>query len=132
MSAEDNFRDRVLKIVHLIPRAKVLTYGIVASLSGSPRASRIVGGILHQWGLQNSLYPDLPWQRVVNQKGGISTHRIGMGDLQKKLLEEEGVFFDHEEKIPLKKFLWKPSDKMIKQLALPDEILCKLETKFDL
>ena len=51
----------------------------------------------------------VPWQRIINSKGGISTNKL-MNiplDLQKRLLEKEGVVFNKEEKIDLKKYLWK-------------------------
>ena len=38
---------------------------------------------------------DIPWQRVINYKGGISQRRSVTGRLhQKKLLEEEGIVFN--------------------------------------
>lgn len=126
-----NFREQVLKTIRLIPYGKVLSYGLVACMAGSPRASRIVGGILYHSGLRVKEEKNLPWQRVVNQKGELSTYRIGLGDLQKKLLKREGVYFDSDERIPLKKFLWKPPFRLIKKLQLPEEILWELERKFD-
>jgi len=51
----------------------------------------------------------IPWQRVINSKGTISTNKL-MNiplDLQKRLLEKEGVVFDKEEKIDLKKYKWR-------------------------
>ncbi len=53
--------------------------------------------------------PTVPWQRVINSKSGISTNKL-MNiplDLQKKLLEKEGIKFDKKEKIDLSKYLWK-------------------------
>ncbi len=50
----------------------------------------------------------IPWQRVINSKGGISTNKL-MNiplDLQKRLLEKEGIKFDENQKINLKKYLW--------------------------
>ena len=38
-----NFNKQVYEIVSRIPRGQVCTYGHVALLAGSPRASRIVG-----------------------------------------------------------------------------------------
>ena len=57
----------------------------------------------------------VPWQRVINSKGGISTNKL-MNiplDLQKKLLEKEGVVFSKEEKIDLKKYLWRSDVKFV-------------------
>lgn len=62
-----------------------MTYGQLAALAGSARAARIVGGIAHFGD------PDLPWQRVVNKKGGLATGYYGGRQGQKADLEAEGV-----------------------------------------
>ena len=52
---------------------------------------------------------NIPWQRIINSKGSISTNKlvnIPLG-LQKNLLEREGIKFDKKEKIDLKKYLWR-------------------------
>jgi methylated-DNA-protein-cysteine methyltransferase related protein len=50
----------------------------------------------------------VPWQRVVNSKGGTSTHKIGdiPPGFQQHLLELEGLVFDEEGQIDLDKYLW--------------------------
>lgn len=91
-----------------------MTYGQIGQiLDLNPR---VVGWALnrlakykdtHKGVLQYAL--KIPWQRVINSKGGISTNKL-MNiplDLQKKLLEKEGVVFDKKEKIDLKKYLWR-------------------------
>lgn len=116
----ENFRDRVLAIVRRIPRGKVLTYGQVAILAGVPRAARIVGGILFQLGPENRL----PWQRVLNAQGGLSTYRVGFGERQKTLLKQEGLRFNSRDHIDLKRHQWFPSERTLKKLGvwgdLPD------------
>jgi methylated-DNA-protein-cysteine methyltransferase-like protein len=82
------FRDRVLHVVRQVPPGRVVTYGQVALWAGSPRAARQVGGVL--FGLREA-DGDVPWQRVVNGKGGISTYKVGGGELQTALLRSEGV-----------------------------------------
>ena len=42
-----SFYDRVYEAVCRIPKGKVATYGQIAMLAGSPRASRVVGYALH-------------------------------------------------------------------------------------
>lgn len=81
------FRERVLAVVRAIPPGLVATYGQVALLAGAPRAARQVGGILYRSGERD----DVPWHRVVNASGGISTHKVGAGTLQEALLRAEGV-----------------------------------------
>lgn len=48
----------------------------------------------------------VPWQRVINSKGKISTNKvlnIPLG-LQQRLLEKEGIRFDQDAKVNLKKY----------------------------
>jgi len=65
-----NFFDEVFKTIKKIPRGKVATYGQVAALSGSPRATKQVGWALHQTGDKG--LEKVPWHRVVNRQGRIS------------------------------------------------------------
>jgi methylated-DNA-protein-cysteine methyltransferase-like protein len=96
-----SFRDNVIAVVQAIPEGRVATYGQVAALAGSPRAARIVGGILRH------AADEIPWHRVVNAQGGISTYRIGAGDLQVALLASEGVEVD-EAFLDLEAYRWRP------------------------
>src|SRR5690348_14366651 len=83
-----NFKENVIKITQQIPRGKVTTYGTIATLAGTPRGARIVGGILHY----SSNEFNLPWQRVLNRHGFISTRCEGHTKQdQKELLEVEGI-----------------------------------------
>jgi methylated-DNA-protein-cysteine methyltransferase-like protein len=73
---------------------------------GSYMPARIVGYALH--GLpENS---DVPWHRIINRKGEISLPSSGKSydSLQKILLEREGICFDKNDRINLKKYLWHP------------------------
>ena len=100
------FRNAVLQIVARIPRGQVTSYGAVAALAGQPRAARGVGWIL------NRLPPDteLPWWRVVNREGGLSTYKLpgGAGPLQHDLLHREGVAFDAEGRVQDDGYWWRP------------------------
>jgi methylated-DNA-protein-cysteine methyltransferase related protein len=100
--AEQNFSQRVYRMVERIPSGRVIAYGGIAALLGTPRAARGVGHAL-------ASLPDgalAPWWRVVNGKGEISlTHHRGM--LQRSLLEAEGVRFGRGRRIDLKKYGWK-------------------------
>lgn len=96
-----NFKDRVLEIVNSIPKGKVTTYGTVALLAGLPRGARLVGGILHDSGA------DYPWHRVINRHGFISTTCLEHPkQLQKVLLEQEGVVVSKDFMINLDKYGW--------------------------
>lgn len=98
-----NFKDRVIKIVKKIPYGKVTTYGTVATLAGLPRGARLVGGILHY----NSDKFDLPWHRVINRHGFISTVCLNhIKDEQRALLLEEGIQVSHDFMVNLQKYGW--------------------------
>lgn len=97
-----NFKERVLIIVSQIPYGKVTTYGTIATLAGLPRGARLVGGLLH---FNEDL--DLPWQRVINRQGFISTKCIEHPkQLQKVLLEQEGIEVSDDFIVDLKKYGW--------------------------
>lgn len=82
------FRQAVGAVVRAVPEGRVIAYGTVALLAGRPGAARQVGAALR--GL-SSEDPAFPWHRVVNAQGGISTYKIGGGELQVALLRSEGV-----------------------------------------
>lgn len=95
---------RIYAVVGRIPRGRVATYGQVAVLAGIPGKPRQVG-----YALRNQ--PDdcrVPWHRVVNAQGRISPRSpSGVMDLQRQLLEREGVRFDARDRIPLAKYQWR-------------------------
>lgn len=99
---EPEFRYRVEQLVAQIPKGKVMTYGQIAALCGSPLAARIVGGIAHFGD------PDLPWQRVVNKKGGLASGYPGGRAEHKKHLEAEGVVVSDDYYVWVEDLLWHP------------------------
>lgn len=92
----------VWKIVLRIPRGKVATYGQLSEMIDRRLTPIGIG-----WAIRAAPPGAIPWQRVVNGKGGISTDGEHPG-LQKKLLEKEGVRFDEEGLIDLRKHAWRP------------------------
>lgn len=98
-----HFKDRVIEIVRKIPSGRVTTYGTVSTMAGLPRGARLVGGILHF----SSDELGLPWQRIINRHGFISTTCLEHPPrLQKALLEQEGVEVSDEFIVDLKKYGW--------------------------
>jgi methylated-DNA-protein-cysteine methyltransferase-like protein len=94
---------KIYGIVRKIPRGRVATYGQVATLAGLDGHARQVGYALHA--LPSSM--KVPWHRVVNARGEVSARTAGDShELQRKLLEAEGVKFDKRGRIDLKKFRW--------------------------
>lgn len=104
------FNALVWKIVREIPRGKVFTYGQIAALIPSP------GGIPEKdyraWGARwvggaMAACPEgIPWQRVINAQGKISLRPGGGGQVQKQLLEDEGIQFDERDRVDLKRYQW--------------------------
>ncbi len=102
---DSNFRHRVEAVVAQIPRGRVMTYGQLAALCGNARAARIVGGIAHFGD------PALPWQRVVNQKGGLASGYPGGRLGHKAHLESEGLVVHGQDGnfyVDIKGLLWHP------------------------
>ncbi len=99
------FGFRVYEEVRKIPRGKVATYGQIAVLAGSPRAARAVGMCMRN----NPDIPNTPCHRVVASDGKLTGYSAGDGiSSKKKMLEEEGVFFEGD-KVDLSKSLWRVS-----------------------
>ena len=86
-----------------VPYGQVTTYGDLASLAGSPNASRIVGGIAH-YGNQ-----ELPWHRLVNRFGGLASGFHGGREVQAQLLAQEGVTCTNHIVDNFKERRWKPN-----------------------
>ena len=99
------FHRLVYRLVRRIPRGQVVTYGQVAAILGQPRAARAVGQALRM--MPRSLSRIVPWQRVINSSGRISFRGdIMRPELQRELLEDEGVEFDRSGKVDLKRVRW--------------------------
>jgi methylated-DNA-protein-cysteine methyltransferase-like protein len=99
---QHDFKRDVEKLVAQIPLGRVMTYGQLATLCGSPRAARIVGGIAHFGD------PDLPWQRVVNKQGGLASGYPGGRRQHRIILEAEGVSVNSEGRVDVNQLLWWP------------------------
>lgn len=98
--------DRIYAIVRQIPSGQVATYGQVAELAGLPRQARLVGYALYRVTDQDAI----PWHRVINAKGEISTSpfRNGTDELQACLLQAEGISFSAAGKVSLARYRWQP------------------------
>jgi len=93
--------DRIYALVRQVPQGRVTTYGALAQQVDC--TARTVGFAMA------SLPPghDVPWQRVVNSQGRVSPRAEGDGSqVQKLLLEKEGVRFDERQRVNLEKYGW--------------------------
>lgn len=97
----NDFYARVYQVTARIPRGQVATYGLIAFLAGSPRASRIVGGAMAR------APKNLPCHRVVYKDGALSPADVfGGPGIQQALLIAEGVPFLPDGRVDLSLCLW--------------------------
>lgn len=97
--------DRIHAVVRRIPRGRVATYGQIANLAGLAGHARQVGYALHALPEDSGV----PWHRVINARGEISLRGgEGAGNLQRVLLEAEGVYFQASGRIDLERYRWRP------------------------
>ena len=90
--------ERIYEVVKTIPRGRVATYGMVALLAGNPHWARVVGYALHV----NPEPGVIPCHRVVNRFGEPAPgFAFGGGDVQRALLEAEGIVFDENGRVDL-------------------------------
>lgn len=96
-----NTFEKIYAVVKNIPEGKVATYGHVALLAGNPRWARVVGYALH-------INPEpgiIPCHRVVNCEGKVAPNfAFGGRDVQRRLLESEGIVFETDGRIDLEKY----------------------------
>ena len=97
------YRERVYAIVRQIPAGMVMTYGQLAIVLGDGYTARTVGYVMH------GADEGVPWHRVINSQGKCSTGRLTIPiNLQRELLEAEGVVFRENGKCDLRKLQWFP------------------------
>jgi len=96
---------RIYSLVRQIPPGYVSSYGAIGRRAGC--TARTVGFALAALPAGN----DVPWQRVVNRQGRISCRDGGGGhELQRALLELEGLLFDEKQRIDLAVYGWTYKD----------------------
>jgi methylated-DNA-protein-cysteine methyltransferase related protein len=100
----ESFTEKAIEIIKRIPKGKVMTYGQIATIAGSPRGARQVVRILHSMSEKHQL----PWHRVINAKGEIGMQDEELFINQKMMLENEGVKFSGERTIDLELYLYSP------------------------
>ncbi len=107
MNPRNQVFEQIYATIRRIPPGKVATYGQIAALAGLPRRARLVGTALRE--APDDL--DIPWQRVINAGGRVSSRGGGLGvteGFQRHLLEEEGVVFSPSGRVGLERFGWDP------------------------
>ncbi len=96
-----NTFERIYAVVSAIPRGRVASYGKVAALAGNPRWARVVGYALHV----NPNPGVIPCHRVLTRDGRTSrAFAFGGEDVQRKLLEDEGIVFEADGRVNMEKY----------------------------
>ncbi len=85
-----------------IPAGKVATYGQIAKIIGLPNHARHVGFALTELDLNG----EIAWWRVINAKGETYSKHNGESSNQRQRLESEGIIFNKNGKVNLKKYQW--------------------------
>ncbi len=104
-----DFSEKVFSVVASIPRGRVMSYGGVARAIGSPRSARYVGFALRNNPAPGSdlLAGDIPCHRVVFADGRLCEGFVfGGPEVQRRMLEEEGVTFADENHIDMRTCEW--------------------------
>lgn len=95
---------RIYDVARQVPYGQVATYGQLATIVGAPLTARDVGDAMAALRDRHPT-PPVPWQRVINAQGKVST-----GPRQQQLLEQEGVTFNTKGHTDLQRFGWRGPD----------------------
>ena len=103
------YADQVFEQVRRVPRGKVATYGQIAWLIGKPRTARYVGYALRANPEPGAEADDIPCHRVVFKDGSLCNgFAFGGPEVQREMLEAEGVPFLDDGRIDLARCAWDP------------------------
>jgi len=105
--AFDKVFEKIYRLVLRIPHGHVMTYGQIARILEERYSPRLVGWAMHATPQDER---HIPWHRVINSQGGVSTGRVILAepDRQRLMLEAEGVVFDARGHCDLSVYQWSP------------------------
>ncbi|SRR6266498_2348725 len=124
------FQDAILRVVRTVPAGKVVSYGQVAAYVGTPRAARQVG-----WALRSMEgTPDFPWWRVLNNAGKITIkgNWVNSAQLQKELLEAEGIKVSQLFGLDMQRYRFRPNARTLQGLKLDPVYIASVLAKYAL
>jgi len=125
---QQQYYETVWDIVRQVPRGQVVTFGQIAAMIPAPEgvdpevyqriAPRWVGFAMNAVSFPDE--PTVPWQRVINSKGGISLEEGSRPAIQQRTrLEAEGVEFDSKDQVDFERFGWDgPDDAWLRERGL--------------
>lgn len=94
--------DRIRSVLKAVPKGRVVSYGGAAARAGVPNGGRTTARLLHSCSEKDGL----PWHRVVRADGRIALPPGGGFELQKALLEAEGVKVSPDGRVDMVRFGW--------------------------
>jgi methylated-DNA-protein-cysteine methyltransferase-like protein len=97
----DALYEKIYLIVQQVPPGQVASYSDIAQIVGGGCDARTVGYALNALPKQSA--QQIPWQRIISKTGSISTR----GLLQRQLLMDEGVPFDANERVDMRRSGWR-------------------------
>lgn len=105
MSVSDltEFQERLLGQLEEVPEGRVVTYGQLAEMAGSPGAARAAGSAM-----KKPVAADYPCWRVVGSDGSLHESAVGDADEQSRRLREEGVPFADDGTVDLERGQYRP------------------------
>lgn len=122
------YYEAVWEIVRQVPPGQVVTFGQIAAMIPPPQgvdpelyrriAPRWVGYAMNAVSFPDE--PSVPWQRVINSKGGISLEEGSRPAVQQRArLEAEGVEFNNNNQVDFDRFGWDgPDDDWLREHSL--------------
>jgi methylated-DNA-protein-cysteine methyltransferase-like protein len=100
--------ERIYGVVRQVPSGRVATYGQIAAIAGRC-TPRMVG-----YAMAAVPYgSDIPWHRVLNSQGKSSLRGQG-ADIQRQMLEAEGVRFDESGRVDLSVAGWRGAGRQMR------------------
>jgi methylated-DNA-protein-cysteine methyltransferase related protein len=103
---EKDFFQMVYKVVRLIPKGRVTSYGAIAAYLGAKTSSRLVGYAMNG---AHKIKPKIPAHRVVNRNGLLTgKHHFETPFQMQELLEKEKIKVKNDKILDFKKVYWDP------------------------
>jgi methylated-DNA-protein-cysteine methyltransferase-like protein len=103
-TTERKLFDLIYDTIRQIPEGRIASYGQISKIVGRCSAQMVGFALAALRDTPNG--PEVPWYRVVNSAGRVAlTGEYGI-NMQRSLLEQEGVEFDEDGVIDFYRFGW--------------------------
>lgn len=97
------FQETLFETLDTVPEGRVVTYGQLAEMAGSPGAARAVGSAMKKEPAAGH-----PCWRVVGSDGSLHESAVGGPGEQRRRLREENVPFEDEDTVDLERGQYEP------------------------